>query len=135
VPIALKAIGALAGLAALAWTGTRVDPPRFASPPWASGPLRTIAIPDGLPPPVARYAETVFGDSMPAVDTALIIGRADMVLNGIPCKGRFKFYHQAGLAYYHEIQITWFGLQLIMVDEQYKDGKAIVNLPSVALMK
>jgi hypothetical protein len=129
VHIAIKTIGGVAGLAALAWAGARVQPPRFPSPEWESRPLRTVALPAGLPRPVARYAETVFGDSIPVVETALIIGRVDMVIGGIPCKGRFKFFHQAGAAYYHEIQITWFGLPLITVDEQYKDGQAIMHLP------
>jgi hypothetical protein len=133
--IGLKIIGGLAGLAVLAWSGIRVRPPRFESPNWNSPDLDSVRPPANLPAPVARYAKTVFGDSIPVVESALIVGRADLALNGIAFKGRFKFYHRAGSAYYHDIQLTWFGLPMIRVDEQYKDGQAITKLPGARIEK
>jgi hypothetical protein len=60
-------------------------------------------------------------------------GRAHLTLNGIAVKGRFKFHHQAGSAYHHEIQLTWFGLPLVTVVEQYKDGQANMSLPGTRI--
>lgn len=129
----LKIISGLAGLAVLAWSGIRVSPPRFESPNWHSHDLDSVRLPADLPAPVAHFARTVFGESIPIVESALIMGRADLTLNGIAFKGRFKFYHRAGSAYYHDIQLTWFGLPIIRVDEQYKDGRAIMNVPGARI--
>ena len=125
----LKIVGGLAGLAAVTWAGIRVTPPRFESPRWNSRERGSVEIPADLPAPVSRYARAVFDVSMPVVDTAVITGRADLVLGGIASKGRFRFLHQAGYAYQHDIQLTWFGLPLITVDERYQDGQAAMKLP------
>jgi hypothetical protein len=125
----LKIVGGLVGLAAVTWSGIRVKPPRFESPRWNSRDLGSVEVPADLPAPVARYARAVFGESIPKVDRALIIGRADLSLGGIAWKGRFRFFHQAGSAYQHDIQLTWFGLPLITVDEKYQDGQAVMKLP------
>lgn len=125
----LKIVGGLAGLVAVVWSGIRVKPPRFESPRRTRRKSGSVDLPADLPAPVARYARAVFGESIPVVDTALIIGCADLRLGGIAWKGRFRFFHQAGSAYRHEIQLTWFGLPLITVDEKYEDGQAIMKLP------
>ena len=125
----LKIVGGLAGLAAVIWSGIRVKPPRFESPKWTGRELGSVDVPADLPAPVARYARAVFGESISVVETALIIGRADLRLGGVACRGRFRFFHRAGSAYQHDIQLTWFGLPLIAVDEKYEDGQAIMNLP------
>jgi hypothetical protein len=131
--IAPKIIGGLVGLTVIACSGIRVKPPRFESPKLNSRETGSVKLPADLPAPVARYAKTVFGGSIPVVESALILGRADLTLNGIAVKGRFKFYHQAGSAYHHEIQLTWFGLPLATVVEQYKDGQAIMSLPGTRI--
>ncbi|HEX6579120.1 MAG TPA: DUF6544 family protein [Jiangellaceae bacterium] len=125
----LKIVGGLTGLAAVGWVGIRVTPPRFVSPSWNSRDVGSVEVPADLPAPVARYARAVFGASIPKVDSALIIGRADLSLGGIAWKGRFRFFHQAGSAYQHDIQLTWFGLPLLTVDEKYEAGRAVMKLP------
>jgi len=92
-----------------------------------------VKLPADLPAPVARYAKTVVGGSIPVVKSTPILGRDHLTLNGIAVKGRFKFHHQAGSAYHHEIQLTWFGLPLVTVVEQYKDGQAIMSLPGTRI--
>jgi hypothetical protein len=131
--MAAKVIGGLAGLTVIAWSGTRVRPPPFESPTWHSRDAGSMELAADLPAPVARYATTVFGGSIPVVESALILGRADLTLNGIAVKGRFTFYHQAGSAYRHEIQLTWFGLPLVTVVEQFKDGQAVMSLPGTRI--
>jgi hypothetical protein len=125
----LKLVGGLAGLAAVGWAGIRVAPPRFEVPKANGRDRGSVEIPAALPAPVARYARATFGTSIPIVDTALITGRADLSLGGVSWMGRFRFVHRAGSAYQHDIQLTWFGLPLITVDERYEDGQAIMNLP------
>jgi hypothetical protein len=126
---AIKTLIGAAGLAAVTWSGIRVKPRRTQPPRWRSVDLGTVSVPAGLPAPVARYANTVFGDSIPVIESALIIGRADLTIGGVKFNAGFRFYHQAGLAYYHEIHLTWFGLPAIKVDEGYKDREAVMKLP------
>jgi hypothetical protein len=131
--IVIKIVGGLIGLAVIVWLGTRIKPPRFKSPNWRSRDLGSTHLPADLPVPVARYARAVFGDTVPLVESAVLIGRAELTFNGITFKGRFKFYHRAGLAYYHSIELTWFGLPVIKVHERYMDGQAILNIPGARI--
>lgn len=69
------------------------------------------AIPEGLPAPVDRFARAVFGDSLPDVQSALVLGRAQLAPTGLPMPTRFRFYYDAARSsHYHDIQVTWFNL-------------------------
>lgn len=127
--LVLKILGGLVAFVSVLIAGTRVKPPRFKVTNQQSRDLGSVDLPADLPEPVARYARTVFGESAPIIETTLITGRAELTLNGITFKGRYKFYHQAGSAYYHYIELTWFGLPVIKVNEQYVNGQAIMHLP------
>jgi hypothetical protein len=69
------------------------------------------------------------GDRIPVVGSAVISGRAQMRVFGIPLPARFRFTHQAGHDYRHYIEVTLFGLPVFKVNEHYLDGKSRLELP------
>ena len=116
-------------LLAVGWLGLRINAKSFEVTDAESADPGTVPVPDDLPEPVARYVEAAFGGEMPVIESALVQGNARLTFNGITFPGRFKFYHDAGAAYYHYIQLTWFGVPIITVNERYMDGVAIMDLP------
>lgn len=122
----LIAAGAAAGFG---WAGLQMKPKSYAVPALDTPNYGTINIPSDLPAPVVRYAQAVFGGEIPVVKSALLIGRVDLRLGGIPMPGRFKIYHEAGSSYYHLIEVTWFGFPIMTVHERYRNGEAILALP------
>lgn len=129
--ILIAAAAALAALIGAGWLGFRIPARRPRPLPAAPAdfPAETVPIPDDLPAPVARYARAVFGDSIPVIRSAVISGRARLRIKGLTLPARFRFYHDAGQAYYHQIQLTWFGRPVLSVHERYLDGEAILALP------
>jgi hypothetical protein len=119
----------LAALVGLAWLGTRVPIESFDSPAIQPRELVKVKPPTDLPAPVARYVKAAFGDEIPVIQSAIVQGKADLVFNGIPFPGRFKFYHDAGKAYYHYMQLGWFGQPIVTVNERYQDGIGIMDIP------
>ena len=120
---------ALLALIGLGWLGTRWKVESFPIPARHSREMGSIAPPADLPPPVTRYVQAVFGDRIPVVQSALISGTARLRINGLVLPARFRFYYEAGHAYYHYIQTTWFGLPLLTVNERYQHGAAVLDLP------
>jgi hypothetical protein len=129
----LKAAGGvvsvLAGAIGLGWLGTQIEGKGFDVPAGAAQDLGTAALQSSLPEPVARYAKSIAPDGLPVVKTALVMGKAKLTFNGLTFPARFKFYHDAGNAYYHHIQLLWFGLPVLTVHERYRDGTAEMALP------
>lgn len=119
----------LATLLGLAWFGTRAPITSFDTSVSQSRDIGKVKVPGGLPNPVARYIKAAFGDSIPVIESAIVQGKADLVFNGIPFPGRFRFYHDAGKAYYHYIQLGWFGQPIVTVNERYQDRVAIMEIP------
>jgi hypothetical protein len=119
----------LAVLLAVAWAGLKVPPPRF--PPLAETPDVPAAapLPDGLPAPVERFYREIYGDRLPRIETAVLSGRATLRIAGVPLPARWRFVHDVGEAYRHEIVTTWFGLPLLRVDERFVDGQGRMRLP------
>lgn len=79
---------------------------------------------------MARYAKVIAPDGLPVVETAVVMGKAKLTFNGLTFPARFKFYHNAGNAYYHHIQLLWFGLPVFTVHERFRDGAAEMSLPT-----
>jgi hypothetical protein len=119
----------IVSLTVIGWIGLLIPAPRFRTTQPGLSDSEALPIPDDLPAPVTRYARVAFGESIPRVESAIIVGRADMTFNGLTFPGRFKFYHDLGRAYYHELQLTWFRLPILTVHERYKDGNAIMDVP------
>jgi len=121
--------GVLVAIIFVFWLGLQVKPAPFSDLPLEAGQVEMVPLPDGLPEPVERYFREVYGDSIPVIESAVIAGRAKMRFNGIPVKGRYRFTHIAGQGYRHYIEVNWFGLPLMKVNERYLDGEGIMELP------
>lgn len=125
----LRVGGALVGLILLGWLGLKVPAPPYAPlAPTGSRP-QMMPLPQGLPAPVERFYRTVYGDEIPVIDSAVISGRVSLFLGPIRFPGRFHFTHAAGRDYRHDIEVTWFGLKIMTVEESFVDGKSRLNLP------
>jgi hypothetical protein len=126
-------IGIAAALVLLGWIGFKIQPVLF--PPITNTVFTTkmIPVPTGLPAPVARFYQTVYGEEMPVVESAVITGRAVISPNGLPfyMPARFRFTHIAGQGYRHYIEATIFGIPLIKVNERYVDGKSLFDIPGI----
>jgi hypothetical protein len=113
----------------IGWLGLQFSARSFPLPDQQSADRGSVAVPSELPAPVERYAEAIFAGEIPIVESALIMGTGELIVNGIRMPARFKFYHDAGNAYYHYIQVTWFGLPVMTVNERYLDGVGILDMP------
>lgn len=89
----------------------------------------TIALPDGLPDPVERFYRGLYGDEVPVITSAVITGRGTMRVNGLTLPVRWRFTHDAGRAYRHHIEVTFFGRTVLTVHETYLDGTSRLELP------
>ncbi len=111
------------------WIGISIKPASFEPFSQAQPELEKIPLPDNLPVPVERFYRTIYGESIPLIKSAVISGSAEMRIAGIRFQGRFRFTHQAGQDYRHYIEITFFGLPVMKVNEYYIDGKSRMEMP------
>lgn len=109
--------------------GLRMQPRPFSAYPQPTQPLSTTALPADLPAPVARYYQTMMGDKVSVVETAVITGRGTLRFMGITFPARLRFTHDAGQGYRHYIEATIFGYPLMKINERYLDGQARMKLP------
>ncbi len=119
----------ITGLLALGWLGLRVKPKPFPPYPQPSRQPEALPLPAGLPAPVERFYRALYGDRIPAIESAVLSGRATLRLGGLTFPGRFRFVHQAGQGYRHYIEATLFGRPLMRVNEHYLDGVSRMALP------
>jgi hypothetical protein len=122
-------IGALVAILAVGWLGLQVKPKPFPAYPKQTPALKTVELPADLPAPVARYYETIIGDQIPVIESAVITGRAKLRLFGLRFPARFRFTHVAGQGYRHYIEATIFGYPVMKVNEYYLEGNARMELP------
>lgn len=125
--------GVLLTLLLVGWIGLQVKPGPFPVIPHPTPDLETIPLPEGLPAPVERFYDTVYGDQIPVVKSAVIQGRAAISPFGVALPARFVFVHNAGKDYRHYIEATWFGLPLLKVNEGYVDGKSFWEGPGTPI--
>ena len=121
------------GMVALGWGGLQVAANSYDIADVETRDFGSVDLPEDLPAPVARYMQAVFVEDAPRVESALIFGRLDMRLNGLAVPGRFKIYHNAGTAYYHYLQATWFGRPIMTIHERFMDGSAVMDLPGAMI--
>lgn len=120
------------GIAVLVWIGLRVKPKTFPSLSLEAGSVDMVPLRDGLPAPVERFYQQIYGDQVPVITSAVISGRGKLRLpskGGITFPARFRFTHKAGEGYRHYIEATFFGLPLMRVNEHYLEGKGRLELP------
>ncbi len=119
----------LIGFFLIIWLGLSIKPKPFSSLAASKGSANKISIPDSLPSPVKKFYSQIYGSEMPIVESAIISGRAKMRIMGITFPARFRFLHKAGKSYHHNIELKFFGLPVMKVDEYYLDGNAKLELP------
>ena len=129
--IILIIIFVLALILLLGWLGLQIKPKPFEPYAEESPELMTVPLPEGLPAPVERFYQTVYGDGIPVIETAVLKGRASISPFGFKMPARFVFVHNAGQDYRHYIEATWFGIPLMKVNERYLDGKSLFELPVI----
>ena len=129
VTLALVLIALALAVALVGWIGLQVTPDPLPAFPAATTLDRTIALPEDLPAPVARFYRTIAGDSIPVIDSAVLTGPAELRFSGITFPGRYRFVHEAGRNYRHYIELTLFGQPLMKVNESYLDGNGRLELP------
>jgi hypothetical protein len=113
----------------IAWLGLRIKPKPFASYPGQTPELQTVPLPTGLPAPVERYYRQLYGEQIPVITSAVVSGRATMSPFGFAMPARFRFTHEAGQGYRHYIEVTWFGIPIMKVNEWYLDGNGRLEIP------
>ena len=119
--------GGLAALAGLGWLGLQVPPKPY--PPYKPGPdLGTVSLPDHLPDLVCKHFQVSIGDALPKVETAVLWGRARLNF-GVWMPARFQVFHVAGYHFVRHIEVTWFGLPVLKVRDEYVNGCGATVLP------
>jgi hypothetical protein len=123
--------GGLVLLVLIGWGGFRIPPrPLPEATLDATDPApTTVPLPEGLPAPVERFYRRRYGDELPVVTSAVISGRGTMRVNGLTLPVRWRFTHDAGQAYRHHIEVTFYGRTILTVHETYLDGTARLELP------
>jgi hypothetical protein len=115
---------------ALGWLGTQIRPKPF--PPFPEEPLRlrTVPLPNGLPNPVERFYMAAYGNEMPVIEAAVILGRGVLkpFLN-IRIPARFVFIHDTGRDYRYYFEATIFGIPFLKANEGYVDGASFFDHP------
>lgn len=119
----------LAVLATIAWAGLRVRPAPFPPEVAAASAPERVPLPAGLPAPVARFYRDLYGETVPVPASAVLSGEATLRLRGVTVPARWRFVHDVGDAYRHEIDVTWFGRPVLRVDERYVGGRGVMRLP------
>jgi len=125
----LLILAGLTGLVLLGWLGLQVPPRSFDALAAPATTPATTPLPDGLPAPVERFYREVYGDEVPVIGSAVISGRGTMRIAGVTLPVRWRFLHDTGQAYRHRIEVTWFGLRVMTIDELFLDGAARLDLP------
>lgn len=122
-------LGLLAAVIGALTVGLRVRPKPFPPFPQAQPALSTVPLRADLPPPVARWFHTVFGDRVPLITSAVVSGRGKLIFMGIPFESRWRFTHVAGQGYRHYMEAMLFGRPLMRVNEHYLDGVGHMEIP------
>ena len=120
--------GLLAAILVVVLVGLRIPAPPFPAPPPTPA-TETVAIPRDLPAPVERFYRSTYGDAVPVAQNVVLTGRARLRILGVSMPARWRFTHDVGRAYRHEIVATWFGIPIFVVDERFLDGTARLELP------
>ena len=122
-------VGVVVALIAFIIVGLRIPPRPFDSMLDGVEDLPMRDLPGDLPEPVEIFYQSLHGEKVPLIHSAVVSGRTSMRVGGIPLRGRFRFYHEAGRNYRHSIEITFYGFPVMRVEETFIDGAARMELP------
>jgi hypothetical protein len=127
--IIIEILIVLVVLFVLVWLGLQIQPRSFDAYPAQTPELEIVPLPGDLPAPVERFYQTLYGDEIPVIESAVITGRARLRVFGITFPSRFRFTHVAGQDYRHYLEATIYGLPIMKVNEHFLDGKSRLELP------
>jgi hypothetical protein len=120
----------LLALTVLAFVGLQVKPTSFPALASSQSKLETIPLPAGLPAPVAKFYQKIYGDQIPVIHSVVISGRATIRPVGpIDIPARFRFTHVAGQDYRHYIEATIFGMPILKINESYIKSSSRQEMP------
>lgn len=122
-------LAVLAGLLLFGWLGLQFQPSGYQESSTGLPAGEGENIPENLPAPVEAYYRELYGESIPVIESAVISGRGTMRIQGITLPVRWRFTHQAGHHYRHQIEAAWFGIPILKVNEYYLDGSGRLELP------
>lgn len=121
-------------ICAIGWLGIQIQPKLFPRLSLEESPLMTVPLPGGLPEPVERFYNTVYGDKIPVIETVVISGRGILKpFMNISIPARFVFVHNAGKDYRHYFEATFFGMPVLRVNEGYIDGESFFKSPIASI--
>lgn len=125
----LIVVSVIAALSLVGWLGLQIRPRPF--PPYAerSADLKTTALPPGLPAPVERFYRALYGEEIPVIETVVVSGRGAMRLGALRVPIRFRFTHEAGRNFRHDIDLTFFGVPVLHGYDTYIDGHGFGKTP------
>lgn len=123
-------LGVMLFLGLLLWVGLQIKPASFAAFPQDSPQIQTQPLPKGLPAPVERFYQQIYGAEIPEIESAVISGRAVLRIAGLRFPSRFRFTHLAGQGYRHFIETCWFGVPVFKVNETFLEGQGHLELPT-----
>jgi hypothetical protein len=125
--------GALALVLFVGWLGFQIEPSPFPDYPEAQPTtIETVALPADLPAPVERFYRTVYGNRIPVITSAVLPGRARVRPVGpLDLPARYRFTHVAGQDYRHYIEVCWFGIPVLRINERYVDGASLAEIPII----
>ena len=130
VQIVLVLSSSLLALVVLAVVGLQVKPASFPALAPSQAKLETIPLPAGLPAPVAKFYQKIYGARIPIIQSAVISGRAIIRPVGpINIPARFRFSHVAGQDYRHYIEATIFGMPILKINESYIKSSSRQEMP------
>ena len=122
-------LGIFAALIIFVVIGSRIPPAPFDPVLDGGEDPPTMDLPGDLPEPVEAFYRGLYDGEVLRIDSAVVSGRTSMRVAGIPLRGRFRFYHEAGHNYRHSIEITFFGFPVMRVEETFISGAARMELP------
>ena len=121
-------VGALAGVATIAWGGLHIPSQRFPSHPQRTRDLGVVDVPGDLPTPVRRHFAATFGQQVPKIESAVIWGEARWKVAGLWMPTRFEAIYLAGRDFYRAMEVTWFGRPILRGEEGYRNGQGAQRL-------
>lgn len=125
--------GVLGLLLLVGWLGFQVQPTPFpAYPDTRPASIETTALPTELPAPVERFYRVVYGERIPVLTSAVLSGRARVRPAGpMYLPARYRFTHEAGQGYRHYIEVCWFNIPVLRINERYLDGAGLMEIPVI----